>query len=219
MVIENNSISGKLITPDMNYSGVYLIVNLLNNKFYVGSAKDLRHRMRNHFNDLKNKTHRNIHLQRSYNKNPNAFIMIMIEKVEREELLTIREQFWMDCLNVSDKTISYNILNTANSLLGFKHSAETRNKISQIQIGKTLSDEHKNNISKGLKGKTKGIPKNKPAHNRRRVTQFSKNGNTIKTWESITCVSESLNLNPSHIAACCRGRRKTHGGYIWSYSD
>lgn len=209
----NNQINGKIITSEMTFSGVYLIINLSNSKYYIGSAKNLRHRMRNHFNDLKKGIHKNIHLQRAFNKNPNAFIMVMIEKVNDPENLTPTEQKWMIDLNVHEKTVCYNILNEANSLLGFKHSDETKRKISELQIGKKLTKEHKKNISEGCKGRT--WKTNKPAKNRVRVMQIDLMGNEIKTWESISEASINLNLSIAHISQCCKGNRKTHGGYKW----
>lgn len=210
---ENNQIKGKLITPEMTFSGVYLIINVFNSKFYVGSAKNLRHRMRNHFNSLKDGVHKNIHLQRAYNKNPNAFIMVMIEKVENLDELTAAEQKWMDELNVTNKTVCYNILNVANNLLGFKHSEETRRKISEIQIGKKLSNEHRKNISDGLKGRT--WKTNKPAKNRLGVIQMDLNGTEIKKWDSMMIAADTLGLQVSHISNCCYGKRKTHGRFTW----
>ena len=51
-----------------NLSGIYKITNLENNKFYIGSAKDLYDRLASHKKDLRANKHCNIYLQRSYNK-------------------------------------------------------------------------------------------------------------------------------------------------------
>lgn len=213
MSLKNDDlIYGKMITPDMDFSGVYLIINLLNQKYYIGSAKDLRHRYRNHFNDLKTNKHRNIHLQRSYNKNPESFIMVMIEEVENVRELTNREQYWMDILNVTDKGICYNVLNTANSLLGFKHSKETKKKISEIQIGKMLSQSHKDNISKSLLSM-------EGRRNKRKIKQLSIDGKDLRVWDSASEASKDLNISRSGITAVCRGRRKTIGGFKWIYYE
>lgn len=208
----NKLIEGKIVTPDMSYSGVYLIINLLSNKFYIGSSKDLKHRMRNHFNDLKNNTHRNIHLQRAYRKNPNVFVMVVIEKVDDLNNLTNREQFWMDELNVYDKTVCYNILNKANSRLGHKLSEESRKRISDVQIGKKLSEETKRNISKSLMTMDDGC-------NRKKIVQLSLNGDFIRTWNSASEASRTLGFSRSAITAVCRGRYSTSGGFKWVYFD
>ena len=48
------TINSQIITSDMKYPGIYLIINLVNNKFYVGSAKNLCQRKMTHYRDLKN---------------------------------------------------------------------------------------------------------------------------------------------------------------------
>ena len=49
-------------------SGIYKITNLVNDKFYIGSSKDLERRKKEHFNHLRKNKHCNSHLQRSWNK-------------------------------------------------------------------------------------------------------------------------------------------------------
>lgn len=77
---------------------IYKIRNLENGKIYIGSTKDFKKRKSIHLRQLKLQTHHNIHLQRSYNKNPNKFIFEIIEKCNENELL-IKEQEWIDKLN------------------------------------------------------------------------------------------------------------------------
>lgn len=49
-------------------SGIYQIINKSTNKFYIGSAIDLKKRKREHFHHLNHNKHRNKHLQSSWNK-------------------------------------------------------------------------------------------------------------------------------------------------------
>lgn len=48
--------------------GVYKITNTITGKYYIGYAKDIYKRFKEHRNTLKNGNHQNIILQRSYNK-------------------------------------------------------------------------------------------------------------------------------------------------------
>lgn len=48
--------------------GIYAITNLVNGKFYIGSAISCKLRKRVHFSKLKGGYHDNDHLQKSYNK-------------------------------------------------------------------------------------------------------------------------------------------------------
>ena len=49
------------------------------------------------------------------------------------------------------------------------------------------------------------------------VVQMDLHGNIINKFCSATCASRELGLQQSLISACCSGRRKTTGGYRWSY--
>lgn len=50
-----------------------------------------------------------------------------------------------------------------------------------------------------------------------KVLQYSLKGILIKVWDSLMDVQRELGLYNSHISACCRGKRKTHGGFSWRY--
>jgi len=54
--------------PNKNHFFViYRIRNLVNNKCYIGSAKNLHNRVVKHLSDLRRNTHHSIVLQRAYN--------------------------------------------------------------------------------------------------------------------------------------------------------
>lgn len=89
----------------MTNSGIYKIINLQNNKYYVGSTKDFSRRKQTHFSKLKNNNHPNKHLQSSYNKYGfDNFKFEIIEYVD-EKLLLDAEQLHIDN---SPKEIVYN---------------------------------------------------------------------------------------------------------------
>lgn len=75
--------------------GIYKIVNTINNKFYIGSSKNLHKRKLRHFNSLRKDKHHNIYLQRSFNKYGEVFIFEVIEECEK---LFERETFYIDLL-------------------------------------------------------------------------------------------------------------------------
>ena len=50
------------------------------------------------------------------------------------------------------------------------------------------------------------------------VLQFDKNGNFIKKWTTIKDVEIELGIPNSNIVKCCKGKRKTAGGFIWKYA-
>ena len=53
----------------------------------------------------------------------------------------------------------------------------------------------------------------------RKVNQNSKDGEFIKTWDYINQAAEALQIAHANISACCRGRLKTSGGFVWKYEE
>lgn len=140
---------GNILQED-NVSGIYKITNNINSKIYIGSSVNLKKRFSSHISDLKNKKHRNIHLQRAWGKyGEDAFEFKILEYISDKEELLKWEQFYMDRFNVCDDKIGYNINPCAGSRLGTKHSAETR----KLMTGRKRSAEHSRKLSESLKGK------------------------------------------------------------------
>ena len=54
-------------------SGIYQIINTVDGKRYIGRSNHLDKRWKMHSWLLKANRHFNVHLQRAYNLNPNAF--------------------------------------------------------------------------------------------------------------------------------------------------
>lgn len=51
----------------------------------------------------------------------------------------------------------------------------------------------------------------------KKVYQFTKNGDFVKEWESVSVAGKTLGINSNSIAVCARGEYKSAGGYVWSY--
>lgn len=51
------------------------------------------------------------------------------------------------------------------------------------------------------------------------VKQYDSENNMIESFSSISEASKSTGINKSCIAKCCRGERKSAGGYTWKYSS
>jgi group I intron endonuclease len=88
-----NIVNGELLLD----SGVYKIKNLINNKCYIGSTKmTFLKRFYHHQSSLRNGTHKNIHLQNSFNKyKEENFEFEIIEVCEKENCFN-REQVYLD---------------------------------------------------------------------------------------------------------------------------
>lgn len=54
---------------------------------------------------------------------------------------------------------------------------------------------------------------------RKPINQYALDGTFIKSWSSATEASLSLGLCCSHICKCCRGERKSCGGFKWLWIE
>lgn len=52
---------------------------------------------------------------------------------------------------------------------------------------------------------------------RKPVNQLSLFGDFIKSFPSSVAAAKELELDSSHIRKCCKGLRKSHGGFRWQY--
>lgn len=50
----------------------------------------------------------------------------------------------------------------------------------------------------------------------KRISQKTLNGNTVKIWDSMHDAFRA-GYNLGNILSCCKGRRKSHKGFIWDY--
>ena len=128
-------------------SAVYQILNQSNGKCYVGSSVDVKRRWRRHLVDLRRGRHCNPHLQGAFCKHgEDVFLFSVLEQVTPEGLVG-REQHYLDVLKPE-----YNIAPMAGSQLGFRHTSEARQKMSEAHKGKRLSAETRRRVSNGLRG-------------------------------------------------------------------
>lgn len=76
--------------------GIYRIKNLLNNKCYYGSSKNIKNRWLKHKNELNKGKHINIILQRAWDKyGGDNFSFEVVEECD-ENILLEREQYYLD---------------------------------------------------------------------------------------------------------------------------
>lgn len=136
---------------------IYIIVNRVNGKVYIGSTKDITIRFNKHKNTLNQFIHHNEHLQRAWNKYGSDSFEFKTLMVCPDNERNHCEQMMMDLYNSQNHNFGYNIRDADEHSV----SEETRLKISKANSGKTRSKEHKQKISEANKGKTswnKGIP-------------------------------------------------------------
>jgi group I intron endonuclease len=118
-------------------SGIYSIVNILNNKIYIGSSINIKKRWASHKRKLRSNSHPNKKLQSAWNKySEESFIFNIIEH-SNIEILLIREQYYLDTLlyassdDMKFKELGYNLVNRSGSTIGLNHTQETKDKMSK----------------------------------------------------------------------------------------
>lgn len=132
-----------------NESGVYKIINITNDKCYIGSAINLYKRFSVHKRMLRRNIHHSILLQRAWNKyGEENFVFETVEKCEKSNLIN-REQFYSDSLRPA-YSIRKEIID---SNKGCRWTKEAKEKLSALRKGRILTEEWKQNIGKSRKGK------------------------------------------------------------------
>lgn len=133
----------EVLKDNRDQSGVYRWVNNLNGKTYVGSGVNLAKRLGSYYNEKELSRNPRPILDALLKYGYNNFTLEILEYCPKTVLLE-REQFYLDLL-----VPEYNILKHAYSLLGFKHSQESIEKLK----AKIISPEHKEILSAVHKGK------------------------------------------------------------------
>jgi len=100
--------------------------------------------------------HVNKHLQSGWLKHGGeAFAFEILEVVEDPSRLIEREQHYIDYFAACDPANGYNRRAIAHSNLGMKFCPEAVERIRQSQLGKSLSEAHKQAIGDSQRGKAK----------------------------------------------------------------
>ena len=111
-----------------------------------------------------------------------------------------------------EKNPMYGMTGENNPWYGKHHTEESKKKMSQAKIGekhpfygKHLSEETRRKMSE--------------SHGVNGILQYSKDGDFIAEYPSIREAERHTGCHHAHICACCKGKYKSTGGYIWRYKD
>ena len=142
------------------------------------------------------------------------------DEAEQKEIELIA--YYKSC----NRRYGYNIDHGGNSIGHL--SDEHKKKLRDANIGKCPSEDTRQKMSELFKGNnnpfygqhhTEQIRKKMSNSHKVPIIQYSQNGNFIKIWNSAKDAGIETKINIGDITACCKGKGKTAGGYIWRYAN
>jgi group I intron endonuclease len=209
--------------------GIYKIINIVNNKFYVGSAVNLGRRKSKHFSELRKGKHNNRRLQAAWDKyGESSFIFAVVQELKGDEDTLAAENIWLKqhvgknyCYNIGvDATAPMlGMYGELSPTWGYKHTEETKQKISEAGKGRKQSKETKvkrvktmqghqvlrstrDKISKTLSGEGNfWYGKKRPDHGGKvsKVVIFTDANGIPTRYDSILKLRETLGVTPTTV--------------------
>lgn len=204
--------------------GIYKIINVINNKFYVGSAVDLKRRKTRHFSELRTGRHNNRHLQAAWAKyGEQAFVFVVVQELPPDADLLAAENVWLKahvgkdyCYNIGvdavaptlgwsgEKSPTWGRKRTPEELAaqnwtGRKHTVDAKESIRQKLRGRPKTAEVRAKISATLSGEGNfWYGKKRPDHGAKvsKAVQVQDPEGRVEIFASIAKLREVLQLKP-----------------------
>ena len=218
---------------------IYKITNCKNNRQYVGlTTMTIEDRWKLHIVASRRKKSTAV-LSKAIRKYGEASFDVECLEICETALLREREKFWIAKEKTHLDHGGYNMTLAGDGLLGYRHTEETKKKMSESRMGKKLSKAHCAAISKGLfaadlpgnGGRPFGTPQSQAARAkisaalRKRirkvtpVTQLDLACKEIQRFESAQHAAKHVGGQDHNILACCKGYRATHKKCMWRYTS
>lgn len=228
--------------------GIYKIINIVNNKFYVGSAVDLKRRKTRHFSELRTGKHNNRHLQAAWVKyGEQSFVFVVVEELPPESDLLAAENVWLKehvgkdyCYNIGvDATAPMTGFGGDKSpTWGYKHSGESLQKIGTASKARVQSEEEKQKRRATMRGKPQPTSvrlkisaklsgegnywygKKRPDHGAKVSRQIvvTEPNGNATTYPSIAAVREALQLKPPTVNRALKSNKPITRGKFIGWS-
>ena len=222
-------------------NGIYKFENKINHMVYIGQAVDLEARYEKHLKNIKDKNHKeDLYLALREYGIDNFEYTVLISNVDNTKLDEL-EIYYINFYN-SLKPNGYNMVPGGSNGAGLAkgkiveqytlegiyiktfnsaHQAEYETKISYGNICSCCRGDR--NQAGGYQWKYKDSDKQiitiKKCNHSNGVLQFSKEGEFIKEFTSVTEAAQELHCSKAAITKACQGKSKTSQGFIWKYKN
>lgn len=174
------------MSKKLELSGVYIITNKVNGKFYIGSGVSVFSRWLNHASHLKNGNHVNYKLQRAYDKYGLKNFKFEILELHEPDGLNKCEQYYLDTLCKAQEYIRG----------GDSFFNQKTYNIKPLVWGTTgLPNKLESNIRSN---RTRGFD---------RILKVHKNGGIIQMYELITLAADDNGLNRTTVSRSIKDKR------------
>lgn len=198
--------------------GIYKIVNIVNNKLYIGSSVNMRKRILDHIRDLRNNKHINRHLQNSYNLygDNNFYCDVMVSFKDfymPEKILRMVETVYIQYYKSYVEKVGYNF-----------------ERVGSGTTTESFSEERKRNISRALKGRiahNKGVAMTEEQKQKLSKINILKHGkpvlvydifgNFVERFDSVANTARKYGVIKRDIIDVCMYRISTCKNHIFRY--
>lgn len=210
----------------MAYGYIYKIVNKINGNAYVGQTIcDIKKRFREHKHASLTESTYLYNAMRKYGRD--NFTIEQIDTANSIDELNNKEIYWIKKLNTKTPN-GYNITDGGSGVKGFHHSKETKKILKLKSTGNTnalgkhkISADGRKNMILAHKDKTSSFKNKSHTLEAKKKMSISHSKKVLcietnKIYPSSLIASQTLNIT-NKIGSCCNGKRKTCGGYHWSW--
>ena len=210
---------------DNNNYTVYMHINKINSKKYIGITKQKPEKRWSHGNHYKSSPHFYSSIKKY--RWDNFEHLILFENLNEEDAKNMEKQLIFE-FNTLDNYYGYNQTEGGEGCNGYKHTEKTKNKMSEIAKQRIVSEETKEkmrNIMTGREFTDEWKQKISESHigdknpSAKPVVQLNGNFELIKEFSCGRYAEQELGINVTHISAVCLEKERSAGGYIFMFKD
>jgi group I intron endonuclease len=213
---------------DRGKTGIYGIFNMVNNKIYIGRAKNIHRRIKSHITNLNrgNKSQENTHLIGAWKKYGRKNFMYLVLECCGLDVLKQRENYYIQFFGSHDRSYGYNFRIDEEGGMVCSEETRTKMKISR-NLRKTrfpnLDEENGKKFSKFWKDNPDvKLDMSRQVSDKVRIYKIAQlDYNTLEIIKIFENRFEIKETNPDYytqsILGCCQGIKNSYKGFKWCY--